>query len=96
MLSPDEQLITFNQASDFLPDGSRPAYTTWWRWWRRGIRGVRLRTVVFGGRRYTTESAVQEFIASTTAAANGEPPPVRTPRQRQRSIEAAERQLGIG
>lgn len=95
MLSSDEQLITFNQASHFLPEGRRPSYTTWWRWWRRGVRGVRLRTVVCGGRRYTTPRAVEEFIAATTAAANGEPPPARTPRARARAIGQAERELAV-
>ena len=95
MISPDDKLITFNQAGRYLPDGRRPSYTTWWRWWRRGVRGVRLRTVVCGGRRYTTPRAVKEFIAGTTAAANGEPPPARTPRARERAIQQAEDDLGV-
>lgn len=89
-----ERPITFNDACRFLPEGSRPAYGTWWRWWKRGIRGVHLRTLLCGGRRYTTPSAVMEFISKVTAAANGERPPTRTPRQRQVSIERAERDLG--
>jgi hypothetical protein len=83
-----DRLITFNEAGRLLPEQSRPAISTWWRWWRRGIRG--LRTVVVGGRRYTTENAVEEFIAATTAAANGEPLPIRSPARQERDILRAE------
>src|SRR5438046_2237101 len=38
-----------------------------WRWSTRGIRGILLRTVVQGGRRYTTLRWVEEFVAATTA-----------------------------
>ena len=85
-----EQPITFNEAARFLPAENRPSYSTWWRWWRKGVKGIRLRTLVIGGRRYTTESAVQEFIAGTTAAASGERPPTKTPKRRQRNIAKAE------
>ncbi len=87
--------ITFNQAARYLPEGSRPSYVTWWRWWRHGIKGVHLRTLVCGGRRYTTRGALEEFISTLTAAANDEQPPARTPRQRQRDIEAAEREVKL-
>jgi hypothetical protein len=65
--------ISFNDAARYLPENHRPSYATWWRWSRRGVKGIRLRTLVIGGRRYTTPSAVQEFIAEVTAAANGTP-----------------------
>jgi hypothetical protein len=48
---------------------------------------------MIGGRRYTTTAAVEEFIAAVTTAANGERPPAKTPAQRQRAIERAEREL---
>lgn len=90
-----ERPITFNTAAKYLPENCRPSKATWWRWWRRGVRGVRLCTVVCGGRRYTTPRAVEEFILATTAAAEGAPPPTRTPRQRERAIARAEADLGI-
>lgn len=62
-----EQLITFNKAAEFLPEGRRPDYSTWWRWYRRGWRGIRLETVRFGNRRLTSVEAVLRFIAATTA-----------------------------
>jgi hypothetical protein len=54
-----------------------------------------LESIVCAGRRYTSVEAIERFVAATTAAANGERPPIRTPRQRQRAIEAAEREMGI-
>lgn len=85
------RLITFNQAAaTYLAELARPSCATWWRWHKKGINGVRLKTLVFGGRRYTTPRFVEEWIAQLTAAANGERPPVRTPRQHERAIKAAE------
>lgn len=69
-----EQPTTFNQAAKFLPENTRPALSTWWRWWRHGVKGVRLETVVIGGKRYTTASAVRRFAAALTATTTPEPP----------------------
>ena len=91
----NEQARTFNEAARFLPGNHRPAYSTWWRWWRKGIRGVRLQTILIGGRRYTTQKFVEDFIAEVTARANGEQFSTRTPRRRAKNIEAAERELGV-
>jgi hypothetical protein len=67
---------------------------TIYRWMLRGIRGIRLETVLVGGIRYTSREALERFIAATTAAADGVPAAnVRTSKQRQRAIEAAEREL---
>jgi hypothetical protein len=78
----------------------RPSISSLWRWYRRGVRGAKLETIVIGGRRrYTSVQALERFITATTAAADGAPKPVRTAKQRQRSIAAAERELlreGIG
>ena len=92
-ISLSETLITLTQAAQMLP--GRPHVSTLWRWYRRGIRGVRLETYVLAGRRFTSVEALERFAAATTAAANGERPPVRTPRQRERAIAAAEAELGI-
>ena len=80
-----EELLSLSEAAKVTP--GRP------HWQKRGVRGVRLSTVIVGGRRFTSREAIEQFIAATTAAANGEAPPVRTPRQRQRAIDAAEREL---
>ena len=54
---------------------------------------MRLETVVIGGRRFTSAEALERFAAATTAAADAAPPPIRTPRQRERAIKAAEEKL---
>ncbi|MGO8745247.1 MAG: DUF1580 domain-containing protein [Thermoguttaceae bacterium] len=90
---PSERPITFNQAAPLLPPDLHPSESTWWRWWRKGVKNIRLRTVMVGGRRYTTAAAIQEFIARVTAAANSEPQPIRTPARRERDIARAEREL---
>ena len=87
----NEELLALSAAAKVTP--GRPHVSTLWRWHQRGIKGIRLETAIVGGRRFTTRGAIEQFIAATTAAANGEAPPVRTPRQRQRAIDAAEREL---
>lgn len=89
-----EAPIKFNEAAKLLLVlESRPSHSTWWRWWRHGVHGVRLETIVFGGRRYTTKEAVQRFITATTAASIGELPPTRTPARRQRNHDRARQEL---
>lgn len=86
-----ENPLSLTEAAKVAP--GRPHLATVWRWCQRGVRGVKLETIVVGGRRFTTTEALERFIARTTAAANGEPAPIRTPRQRQRAIAAAEAAL---
>jgi hypothetical protein len=69
--------------------------STVWRWCLRGVHGHRLESISIGQRRYTTEPAYRRWVSLV----NGEPI-VRseTPRQRERSIERAERraaELGV-
>lgn len=87
-----ETLLTLSQAARSLP--SRPHWSTLQRWRVAGIRGVKLETCLIGGRRFTSAEALERFCNSTTAAANGEPQPVRTPRQRERDMARAEQELG--
>lgn len=86
-----ETLLTFPQAAATLP--GRPHVSTLHRWRLRGVRGVKLETCLIGGRRYTSQEALERFSAATTAAANGEAPKVRTPTQRERAIRQAEQEL---
>jgi hypothetical protein len=88
-----ETLMSLSAATHSLPD--RPHVSTLHRWRTRGIRGIRLETCLVGGRRVTSAEALQRFSAALTAAANGEsmPEATRTPKQRDRSIEQAEREL---
>ncbi len=42
---------------------SHPSPATLYRWALKGVRGVRLETVMMGGRRYTSDEAVDRFFA---------------------------------
>jgi hypothetical protein len=66
---------------------------TTWRWAMAGVRGIRLKTVMVGGIRMTNGVLVSEFFAALTAAADRAPAPIRSSRQREQAIAAAEREL---
>jgi hypothetical protein len=88
----EESILTLSEAARSLPAG--PVHiSTIHRWWRRGVRGVQLETALRGGKRVTSQEALQRFFARTTAIANGERAPARTPRQRKKAIEAARARL---
>lgn len=82
----NESLLTVAQAAKAVPYG--PNVCTVWRWLDKGCRGVRLESILLGGRRFTSREALERFFAATTAA-GGTPDIARSPRQRQRAIEAA-------
>lgn len=81
-----------DQSSRVPPKGVNPS--TLWRWGTKGVRGIKLDMVMIGGIWHTSDEAVQRFVAAiTAAAANGEQAPVRTNKQREKAIAAAEREL---
>jgi hypothetical protein len=88
----NEEILTMTAASKLPP---RPNVATLWRWRTKGVRGHKLETMLYGGRRVTSREAIARFLA----AINGEPAiRVVTPRQRELSIERAERraeELGV-
>lgn len=86
-----ERLLTIAEAARSLP--GRPHIASVWRWVNRGIQGQRLESIKVGGKRFTSAEAIARFIDRTTAAADGEPVPTRTTRERERAIAAAEREL---
>ncbi|MBM4005680.1 MAG: DUF1580 domain-containing protein [Planctomycetes bacterium] len=87
-----EEVLSLSQAAGSLPGGG-VHISTIHRWRLRGVRGVKLETVLRGGTRVTSREALARFFAATTAAANGEVPPIRTIRQRQRAVESARARL---
>jgi hypothetical protein len=97
MVSLNESLLTLSQAARSLPnlrgDGNGVNSATVWRWAMTGCKGVRLESAIVGGIRYTSREALERFFAATTAAADGIAAPVRTSRQREAAIAAAEREL---
>jgi len=56
----NEHLCRLIEAPYEIP--SKPHLSTVVRWTRQGVKGVRLETVVFGGRRFTSREAIQRFI----------------------------------
>ena len=70
--------------------------STVWRWSLRGCRGVKLESFSIGAKRFTTAEAFARFVEATTAIAQGAPAPgptVRSNRQREAAIRAAEAEL---
>ncbi|MEI8375972.1 MAG: DUF1580 domain-containing protein [Planctomycetota bacterium] len=86
-----ETLLSLNEAARRLP--GRPNISTLHRWRLNGVHGVRLETCLIGGRRFTSHEALERFANATTAAADRTPVPPRTPLQRQRAIDAAEKAM---
>lgn len=87
-----EELIAVRDIPKHVP-GNRPHIGTCWRWILSGTRGVKLESVLVGGRRYTSTEALERFFSATTAAASGEAIPARTPRQRQKAVANAMKEL---
>jgi hypothetical protein len=87
------QCLTLTEVSKHLP--GRPHISTIHRWRTKGLKGVRLRTFRVGGRRVTTVSDLEEFIAKVTAAADGDKhlPKFRSSKRRSREIARAESEL---
>jgi hypothetical protein len=67
-----EELLSLTEACTHIAKLTRrrPDKATLFRWYSRGIGGERLETVVLGGRRFTTEAAIQRFIQRRTVVAN--------------------------
>jgi hypothetical protein len=53
-------LLNLTEAAKHIP--TRPSRSTVERFVRRGSRGVKLATVMVGGRRYTTATAIRQFF----------------------------------
>lgn len=91
-MSNEEKLLPLVTAVE-RATGQRPHPSTCHRWRISGIAGVRLETQKCGGKRMTSIEAVRRFNEAVTRAADGEPLQPRTPKQRERDIDSATRQL---
>lgn len=100
-----ETVGTFNEIAARLPrlSGKRIALSTLWRWSTKGCRGVRLEARRLGGRYITSIEAVDRFSARLAELdalppepqprADNPMPTKRSPEQKRKAIEAAEKQL---
>jgi hypothetical protein len=89
-----ETLLSFAEAAHVVPPKGVNVSTVH-RWGMDGVNGIKLESLRVAGRRYTSHEALLRFFAATTAAADGNASPSRTPRQRERDIQTAERELDI-
>lgn len=94
-----EELIALKDVPPLLPRrrrGRKPSFGCVWRWATRGCRGVRLETIRVGATLCTSKAALQRFCEALTAqdnSVNSPSPPIRTSRQRERQIAAADEHL---
>lgn len=95
-----EKLLTFAEAAKRLPHrraGRKVNVSTLHRWCTKGYQGVRLDFLKIGGTRCTSMAALQRFFDALTErdqGADSAAPPMKTV-TRKKSIEAAERRLGL-
>ena len=87
----NENVVSIAEAPQHIP--GRPSLATVWRWVLNGTRAGKLESFRVGGRRFTSLESIQRFAEQSTAAADGDTPPVQTPRQRERDILRSEREL---
>jgi len=95
-----EELLTLKDVCRLLPrrrGGKKPAFSTVWRWALHGVRGVRLETLRCGGTLCSSREALQRFfnrLSECDDAVQAEQQlGYGRPRQRQRAVEQAEREL---
>lgn len=85
-------LVPFSQVPKHVP-GNRPSIATIWRWRQRGVAGIRLPVRHVGGRVYVSLADLALWFEQVQAAKENSVLPQRTEKQRERAIEAAEREL---
>jgi Protein of unknown function (DUF1580) len=85
-----DTLIPLKLVSKLVPGrtGKGIALTTVFRWAFRGCRGAKLQTILVGGQRYTTQLALDRFIAAINQSDSAHPISAITHEQ-QRRVEAA-------
>jgi hypothetical protein len=92
-------LFPLGRVGDHLPlgrNGKPISPVTAWRWASQGLRGVRLETIKIGSCRFTSMAALTRFferVDGNNIAATNDHPTSRTPGQRRRASEEADREL---
>ena len=82
-----EMMLRFAEARTAFHDDRRHSLATLHRWRLNGVRGVKLETVLIGGMRYTSQEAIDRFIAAQNA--DDAPAVAITANQRRKQSEAA-------
>ena len=85
-----ETVFPVSEAPNHIP--GHPSQASVWRWVLKGVGGIKLESILIGGKRFTSEEAIQRFCDRRTAATDLNVPPSLTSRQREREICRAERE----
>jgi hypothetical protein len=96
-----ESPLSLNQAARLLPPGrrNRPvSFACLFRWVTQGAKApsgdrVRLEALRLGGRWVTSREALQRFAEALTPQGSDSLVPTRTPNQRRKAAERAEKEL---
>jgi hypothetical protein len=94
-----ETVITLSDGMKTIPrgrGGKRRHVSCAYRWTTIGCRGVVLESIQIGGTRCTSLEALARFFQRLTTARTGVPASTRTPKQRERDIQQAEREIDDG
>jgi len=83
-----EQLLTLAEACRSIPPRG-VSRATLFRWIQKGVRGAVLSTIVIGGRRHTSQQAIDSFISSMNSSDAPAAAPAFTVEQRSRMSVAA-------
>ena len=83
-----EQLLTLAEACRSIPPRG-VSRATLFRWIQKGVRGAVLSTIVIGGRRHTSQQAIDSFISSMNSSDAPAAAPTFSVEQRSRMSDAA-------
>ncbi len=91
-----ERAISLPEAARMVPPKG-VHLSTLYRWFQHGIRGIRLETAMIGGKRVTSEEALDRFFRCTSESSGGvNATSSLSVISRQRQCDAAERLKAAG
>jgi hypothetical protein len=64
----EQNFLSLREAAKLFP--GQPHISTIFRWTERGIRGNRLETWLIGGKRFTTNDAINSFVVKINGKVN--------------------------
>lgn len=91
-----ETLVSLADAAKILPrrrGGRKVHCSTCYRWTTTGCKGVILESIQVGGTRCTSREALARFCRRLTDGSRSAPQGYRSPTQRRRAAERAQREL---
>ena len=97
MISTNDQLFELSKCPSYLASkfGNRVHIASIYRWIKKGVAGVQLETLFVGGRRYTSQEALERFFIESTLAKNKDRLGLANHHAKQTQLEKHAEQLGI-